>query len=252
MEPSLPSIVLAVVLMAGLPLLTTGEEAVEEAFREVSDRRPLYASAALSLILVAGVTWGVAAWAGLRGDELGWRAGEPGRALGWAAGVTAAGLGMVWATTRLARRLGWRESRAVLFLLPRDRREKGWFLLLALAAAVGEEYVYRGFAFHVLEAWTGGPGPALAVTTVSFGLAHGYQRAAGVLRAMMLGGFLALPVVATGSILPSVVAHFWINAIIGLGGWRWLAPELEPGPDAGEPGEPTDGTGGAGTERDAR
>lgn len=249
MEPGLLPKAFAVALMVGLPLLTTGEEAVEEAFREVSDRRPLYVSAALSLLLVAGVTWAVAAWSGLRSHDLGWRAGDLGGGLAWAAGVTAAGLAMVWATTLLARRLGWRESRAVLFLLPRDRREQRWFLLLALAAALGEEYVYRGFAFHVLEAWAGGPGAAAAVTAVSFGLAHGYQRAAGVLRATMLGGILALPVAATGSVLPAVVAHFWINAIIGLGGWRWLAPELEPGPDVGEPGEPTDGTTGPRSER---
>lgn len=227
MEPDLLETLFAVLLLGGLPLLAAGEDAMEEAFGELEDRRLLYLSAAASLVLVAGATWLVAAWAGLEGRELGWRADGLGPALGWAAAVTALGLASVWALTRLARRLGWRESRAVLFLLPRDGRERGAFLLLALAAAICEEYVYRGFALHVVAAWTGSAGPAVAATALSFGLAHGYQRTAGVVRATVLGVLLALPVVATGSLFPAVVAHFWINAAIGLGGWRWLLPGEE-------------------------
>lgn len=213
-----------VLLLVALPLLTTGEEALEEVLDEVDDRAPLYLSAAVSLLLVAGATWAVAAWAGLAGREVGWLVGD--LSAGLAAGAVAAvgGLGAVGGVSRLARRLGWEESRAVFFLLPRGRREKAWFVLLALAAAVCEEYVYRGVALHVVEAWTGAAWPAVAVTSVSFGLAHGYQRAAGVLRATLLGVLLATSVVRTGSLLPAVAAHFGINVVIGLGGWRWLVP----------------------------
>lgn len=214
----------ALLLLVGLPLLTTGEDALEEVFDEVDDRVPLYLSAALSLVLVAGVTWGVAAWTGLGGREVGWTAGDAVSGLALAGVITAGGLGAVGGVSRLARALGWKESRAVFFLLPRGRREKVVFVLLALAAAVCEEYVFRGFALHVVEAWSGAAWPAVAVTSVSFGLAHGYQRAAGVLRATLLGVLLAAPVVRTGSLLPAVAAHFWINVVIGLGGWRWLAP----------------------------
>lgn len=232
-----------VLLLVGLPVLTTGEEALEEVLDEVDDRTPLYLSAALSLLLVAGVTWGVAAWAGVGGREVGWLVGDLSAGL-TAGGVAAAGgLAAVGGVSRLARRLGWEESRAVFFLLPRGGREKAWFVLLALAAAVCEEYVYRGFALHVVEAWTGSAWPAVAVTSVSFGLAHGYQRTAGVLRATLLGVLLAAPVVRTGSLFPAVAAHFGINAVIGLGGWRWLAPGIrrsEPGDDGGRRGKDED------------
>lgn len=217
------------VVLVALPLLTTGEEKLEEAFSEVDDRRPLYLSAVFSLLLAAGVTWAVASWAGLPGRSLGWILTDPEAGAAWAAAVAAGGLGAVAVVTPLARRLGWEESRAVFFLLPRDRREKTVFVVLALAAGICEEYVYRGFAFHVLEAWTGSAWLAVGATALSFGLAHGYQRAAGVLRATLLGILLALPVARTGSLFPAVVAHAGINVLVGLGGWRWLAPGIRRG-----------------------
>lgn len=227
METTLVTEIYLVALLLALPVLSAGEEALERAAEEMSDRRPLYASAAASLVIVAAVTWGVAAWSGVEARALGWRTETLASALGWSLAATAVGLAGAWALTRWTRRLGWEESRAVLFLLPRDRGERRWFVLLALAAAVCEEYVYRGFALHALMAWSGEAWVAVAATSVSFGFAHGYQRAAGVLRATFLGAVLALPVVWTGSLFPAVAAHFWINAVIGLGGWRWLAPELE-------------------------
>lgn len=232
MDPSPVARIFALVLLAAMPFLAASEEALEEVLDEGGNRRSLYLAAGLSLVLLAAVTLAVAAGTGLPGRVLGWRAGPPGPALAWAAGTTAAGLAVVWALTAFFRRLGLPEGRAVLFLLPRNRSEMRGFLLLALVAGVCEEYVFRGFALHVVEAWTGSPTVAVAATSAAFGLAHGYQRLSGVLRAGALGALLAVPVVATGSLFPAVAAHFWINAAIGLGGWRWLMPE-EDGPEPG-------------------
>lgn len=230
MEIGLVEKVAALVLLVALPLLSTDEETVSEVFAEAGDRTALYLSAGLSLALIAGLVWGLAAWRGLGPDALGWRAGGLGPGLGWAAGATAAGLASVGLATKVIRATGLPESRAVLFLLPRDRRERWAFVALALVAGVCEEFVFRGFLLRLVEAWSGDPFVAAAATSVSFGLAHGYQRAAGVVRATLLGLLLAVPVLATGSLFPAVAAHFWINVIIGLGGWRWLAPEAGPGP----------------------
>lgn len=233
MEIGLLEKIAAAVLLVGLPLAATDEETVAEAFSEAGDRTALYASAGLSLVLVAGVAWGAAAWADLDPSALGWQAGPPAGGLAWGAGITAAGLASVGVATKVMQALGLPESRAVFFLLPRDRRERWAFVALALAAAVCEEYVFRGFLLHVVEAWSGDTLAAVAVTSVSFGLAHGYQRAAGVARATVLGLLLAAPVTATDSLFPAVAAHFWINALIGLGGWRWVAPGA--GPELPEP-----------------
>ena len=110
--------------------------------------------------------------------------------------------------------------------MPRSSREVRAFLVMVGIAAVGEEYLFRGFAWQVLSgplgAW-----PAALLTSVSFGLSHGYQRTIGVVRASVLGLLLTLPVMWTGSLFPAIVAHFWINAAIGVGGWRILYPSAE-------------------------
>lgn len=232
MEIGLLEKIAAAALLVALPLLATDEETIAELFSEAGDRTALYASAGLSLVLIAAAVWGISTLAGVEARALGWGRGPTGSGLAWAAGVTAAGLASVGLATKVMRATGLPESRAVLFLLPRDRRERWAFVALALAAGVCEEYVFRGFLLHVVEAWTGDTLVAVAATSVSFGLAHGYQRAAGVARATLLGMLLAAPVAATGSLFPAVAAHFWINVIIGLGGWRWLAPGAGPEPPA--------------------
>lgn len=221
-------------LLVGIPLLTVDEAELEDELTEPGRRRAVYLSGTLSLVFMAGLTFLVAAWRDVPAVALAWRAGPLDRALTWAVGVTLAGLLSAAGAARVFERLGFRESRLALFLMPRTRGEKWLFLLLALAAGVCEEYVYRGMALHALIAWTGSPAVAVGVTAVSFGLAHGYQRLAGVVRATILGVLLAAAVVVTDSLFPAVIAHFWLNAVIGLGGWRWMISGPErPGPGTG-------------------
>ncbi len=62
---------------------------------------------------------------------------------------------------------------------------------------------------------------------------------AGVLRAGVLGMLLAVPTIWTGSLFPAIVGHFWINAAVGLGGWRFLLEDprrIENGPTDRAPG----------------
>lgn len=94
-------------------------------------------------------------------------------------------------------------------LLPRTQRERRWFAGVALTAGICEEVLYRGVLLVVaalllpaVPVWV----LALGVAGV-FGLAHVYQGAAGVVVTTMMGAVLGLLVVATGSLLPAVVAH---------------------------------------------
>lgn len=219
----------ALLVLGGLPLLSTGEETVRRVLEEAGDRKALYLSAAISLALLAGATWAVGTWRDLPAASLGWRGGELATGLVWGGGAAAVGLVGSRIGTRLLRAVGLEDTDVVLLILPRTAGEKAAFLALVLIGALCEEYVFRGYVLHVIERWAAptGAGTAIAVgaSSISFGLAHGYQRAAGVLRATGLGLVLAVPVVATGSLFPAVAAHFWINAVIGLGGWKWLLEE---------------------------
>lgn len=215
----------ALLLLAGLPALAAATGIRESQVEEVSAARPgVYLSASLSMAILAAIAWAVTRFQGISAASIGWRVPPATAATAWAAAVTAAGLLAVWGITAAGRRLGLRESALALALMPRTTRERRWFVFLAVVAAIGEEYIYRGFLLHLFARWWGEPWLAVAATAVSFGVAHGYQRAVGMARATVLGGLLAVPVVWTGSLFPAVAAHFWINAAIGLGGWKRLYP----------------------------
>jgi len=216
--------VYALVLLTGLPLLAVREASLARGLDELQ-RGAVYLSAIASSLLLAGITVAVAAWQDLSAAGLGWRVGAPGRLAVWAGGTAAAGLGLVATLTWVFVRAGGEESPVLLGLMPRTASETGTFVLLCVVAAVCEEYVFRGFALGVLTAWTGSAWAGAGVVALSFGLSHGYQRVGGVLRAAGLGMLLAVPVVITGSLFPAIVAHFWINVVLGLGGWRWLLDE---------------------------
>lgn len=210
-------------LLVGLPALAARDAGrVSGVERAAAFRRAIYVSIALSLVIVAGATFIVGRWQGLSGESVGWANVGAATALGWATGIAVAGLLVAWAIRFVGGRTGLSEGSLPHLLMPRNAGEKRAFLVLAGVGAVCEEYVYRGFLLYVVTLWTGSQWAAVAVTAASFGLAHGYQRMLGVIRATFLGVALALPVVFTGSLLPAIEAHFWINAVIGLGGWRWL------------------------------
>ena len=216
-----------IALAVGLPLLASRTGLREEHVAEVRAARPaVYFSAAVSIGVLAAVTFGISAWQSVPPAEVGWKVDVAGPAFGWAVGVAVAGVATVYLVVRLGQALKLTESPLSFVLMPRTSREKRAFLLVAAVAAVGEEYLYRGFMYHVFTGTLGGPWTAAVLTSVSFGVAHGYQKTIGMVRAALLGALLVVPVIWTGSLFPSIVAHFWINAAVGLGGWKRLFPDL--------------------------
>jgi membrane protease YdiL (CAAX protease family) len=116
-----------------------------------------------------------------------------------------------------AKRRPERSDAVVLNMLPRTRREMAAFAGVSLLAGFSEEYLLRGYSLGVVALVTGSMPLAAGATTLSFGLAHLYQGPRGAARATALGAVLVIPVVATGSLVPSIVAHAAIDLISG----RW-------------------------------
>ncbi len=250
MEPN-PNPILAgyaLVLLVGLPVLAALDARRGiELEHAVRFRRAIYGSIALSLLVVTAITLGVASWQRVRPASLGWQITGATEGVVWGVAVAAAGLILAWLVSASARALNLSEGRIAQLLMPRDAREKRAFLMLSGIAAVCEEYVFRGFLLWTLTAWTSSPWFAAAIVSASFGLAHGYQRLAGIARASSLGFLLCVPVIVTGSLFPAIVAHFWINAAVGLGGWRYLIPDE---PDLETAAETSETPGGAVAEDD--
>lgn len=143
--------------------------------------------------------------------------------VGWSVGLTMAGLATMLVFRWLTTVTGARESQMLRELLPRSPQERGVFALLSVAAGVGEEVAYRGYAIPLLATIMGVPAAAV-LTSVVFGILHGYQGLLGTVRTTLMGGILAWGFLASGSLLPAIVAHTLIDLVAGLLLGEWLLP----------------------------
>lgn len=133
----------------------------------------------------------------------------------WIAGCVAAHQLVSWATMALRRMRHVPLDPGNARLLPRSLREYLAYVPVALMAGIGEEVLYRGFGLGTLLRWGALAGVAVAIVTLSFGLAHGYKSVAGMLRASLLGLVTTIPVLVTGTLLPSILAHALMDLIAG-------------------------------------
>lgn len=177
-------------------------------------RLPVYVSSFVTLVVLGGLC-----------AIMGWRRGGPG-GLGfsamswsdfamWTIGLTLAGLGILFVFRRALVALGLHEAEVVEALIPRTREERFAFAALSVAAGVGEEIAYRGYAIAALAPATGVAGAAV-LTTVVFGVLHAYQGPQGMVRAGLLGGVLAWGLLVGGSLWPPIVAHALLDILAGI------------------------------------
>ena len=100
-------------------------------------------------------------------------------------------------------------DRVVDNLIPRTRKEKGWFAFSAVTAGISEEIVFRGFALLLLSTvFPAFPEYGLAIAAGAlFGLAHFYQGARGVLKTALIGVLFGLLYLGTESLVFCVLLH---------------------------------------------
>jgi uncharacterized protein len=96
-----------------------------------------------------------------------------------------------------------------LKIFPQDTPERFAFATLVSSVAVCEEFIYRGFALRVFGSVAHGSAIAGVVGSATlFALAHLYQGRRGLITTWVVGILFGSIRVWTGSVLPSVVAHF--------------------------------------------
>lgn len=178
----------------------------------------VYAGSAANLVLVGAITGVIDSYRGSRTiHALNWTLSLPGF-VAWSLGLTFALIIITVATFALRRRLNQPPSPIVMSLLPRTSNERTVFFLLCLLVGLVEEFLFRGFAFFVLSGIAGSALIAASIVTISFALQHGVQDTVGIFRALVLGVLLLIPVLITGSLLPSIVAHAVVDVFSGLYG----------------------------------
>ena len=113
-------------------------------------------------------------------------------------------------------------------LMPRSRAELLASWATSICAGVGEEIAFRGFLLGYSAALLG-LGGGLLITSLLFGAAHAYQRAAGMAWATGAGLVLGCAVVASGSLVLAIWMHASWNMASFTIGRIVLAPQAGSG-----------------------
>ncbi|MEQ1856959.1 MAG: type II CAAX endopeptidase family protein [Longimicrobiales bacterium] len=189
-------------------------------------RLPAYWGSIAALWMIGSSSWLVGSRSG-GAASVGLVGLSPVGLLGWAAALTIACLLVVLVFRQLAIWAGAVESPLLRDLLPRTAKERRVFALLSLAAGVGEELAYRGYAILVLAPLVGTWG-AVVLTSVVFGVLHAYQGLLGMVRTALMGGVLAWGFLASGSLWPAIIAHVALDLLAGLAFGERLLPPARP------------------------
>ncbi|WEK42715.1 MAG: CPBP family intramembrane metalloprotease [Candidatus Sphingomonas colombiensis] len=146
-------------------------------------------------------TYGIAGWV-VPGD--GWTL------LIGAVGGSALGAGIAF--------IQWRRrgSRGPMFgelgwLLPRDRADLGWGLLLSLVAGVAEEVFFRLAVPLLVALATGSALAGFILSALMFAAAHRYQGMAGVIATGAMGIVFTALYLTTGALWLAIAAHIVVD-----------------------------------------
>ncbi|MEX2465468.1 MAG: type II CAAX endopeptidase family protein [Gemmatimonadota bacterium] len=143
----------------------------------------------------------------------------------WSLGLAAAGVALMLVFKVIGSWANVPETPVLAQLLPRTERERRVFGLLSVAAGVGEEVAYRGYAIPTLAVSVGVPW-SVAITSTLFGVLHAYQGVLGMIRTALMGAVLAGGFIASGSLLPVIIGHTLVDLLAGLVIADWFIEDL--------------------------
>ena len=217
-------------LFAVVPALSARGRSRLESHRR--SRYRLYAAAAASLLGLGGATLAL----DLSGTPWGLRPlgaiPPPASFLAWTLGTFLA-LAVSWLARPLVRKLrGAPVGLGVSVIVPEASGEKAAFVGLVLVAGFVEEYVYRGFCLGLLREITGSEILAALLTIAGFAAGHAYQGKKVLYRTAVAGAIFTVPVLATGSLLPSIAAHVTMDLLQGFRSREILVSLRLAGPSA--------------------
>lgn len=104
-----------------------------------------------------------------------------------------------------------------LRIFPQSFSERLAFLVVVATVAFCEELIYRGFVQRVFEDWSGGwVVVGIIGSAVLFSVAHWYQGRRGMASTLVVGVIFSVVRAWSGSLVPSMVAHFVADLTAGL------------------------------------
>lgn len=224
-EFGFPGRAYAFALLVIVPFVTLFQPDVDQI--ELPPRNSLYISAILGIGVLTLFVFLTLVIEDVPINAVGFHGSSLNLFLGWTAFTTIVALAGDYLITRIALGFGLKESKLTYHLMPTSGREHWAFLGVSASAGFGEELTYHGFLLAGLAGWLGNGWLAALLANLAFGLLHGYQGHAGVVRAFLMGYVFCLPVVTGAGLWPAMAGHFLVNAVLGLGLWKYMVPEDE-------------------------
>ncbi len=132
----------------------------------------------------------------------------------WVVGLLAFSLVIAWGAQELRTRSHIAVPPILARVLPETPREMLAFLAIVCpTAGITEEVLFRAFAITRLAALAGNEWSAAVVAAIAFAFGHTYQGLIGMASTALIGFGYSVSYLATGSLVPAIVAHILHNAI---------------------------------------
>jgi len=103
-----------------------------------------------------------------------------------------------------------------LKVFPRDGVERLAFLALVITVAICEEFIYRGYVQYVIQDWSHLLLVGIFGSALLFSFAHLYQGRRGLVSTFAVGLLFSGLRAWSGSLAPTIAAHFVADLSIGL------------------------------------
>ena len=135
-------------------------------------------------------------------------------AAAWTAALLIGSLAIAGAAQFLRQRWRIAVPQILARLLPETPRETLAFLAIVCpTAGIAEEVLFRAFAITRLTSLTGDAWSATVLAALGFAFGHTYQGLIGMASTAMIGLGYSVSYLATGSLIPAIVAHALHNAV---------------------------------------
>ncbi|MGH9718344.1 MAG: CPBP family intramembrane glutamic endopeptidase [Candidatus Acidiferrales bacterium] len=112
-------------------------------------------------------------------------------------------------------------AQMALKVFPQDTAERLAFFAVVVTVACCEEWIYRGFVQRMFRDWGGSVEAGIFGSAVLFAAAHLYQGRRGLLSTFFVGLLFSAVRFWSGSLIPSIAAHFVADLTAG-----YLSPSL--------------------------
>ncbi|MBT9331695.1 CPBP family intramembrane glutamic endopeptidase [Paracidobacterium acidisoli] len=101
-------------------------------------------------------------------------------------------------------------------IAPQSLLEIILWIALSISAGICEEFVFRGYMLQQFTALTHRLWAGILISSILFGLSHGYEGAAGMIAITAYGAMFCALTLSRRSLRPGIIAHAWHDSFSGI------------------------------------